>query len=292
MKKEFVAFSMIVCGLISAPVFAANSCGYSCVAPYDLAEGSAVLSKISGTNFLASKLAAQFLKSQIKKNANGAFKVSVKSYSATDLKEGRFKDLEIQGKNVVTKDVHFSSVNVKTLCDFNYVVYNKDKSTVVFKEDLPMSFSAVFSEEDLNNTMSANGYEKLIRQMNEFGTKYALFEILSTKVGINENKFIYTFNLKIPIFNSQFTVALKSDLIIDNGQIVMKNPELVNNYARIDMSRLTRAFNNLNPLEYSLNILKNKSAQLSVKNISIVNNKINVSGIIYMPKDVLTQHKD
>lgn len=293
MKKEFVAFSIIMCGLISAPVFATNSSDYSCVAPYDLvSSGGAIFTKVSGTNFLASKVAAKVLKSQIKKVADGDFKVTVKSYSVPDLKEGRFKSLEIRGREVESEGIHFSTVDAKTLCDFNYVVYDGNKSTVMFKEDFPMSYSFTFSEDDLNETMKSKNYEKLISKMNKFGKKYSLFEILSTNVRVIENKFVYSFNLNLPIFNKQFTVALKSDLTVDNGRIVMKNAELVNNYAKIDLARLNRAFEELNPLEFSLELFENKYSDLSVRNVNIVNNKVNVSGIIYMPKDVILQHKD
>ena len=52
---------------------------------------------------------------------------------------------------------------------------------------------------------------------------------------------------------------------------------------------ILKVFNYLNPLEYSLKVMENKDAVLNVRNVNIVNDKINITGIINVPKDVLTQ---
>lgn len=294
MKKKFLAFSILLGWLLATPSYASNINDFSCVLPYDLSKSfSSKASKFSGANLAASKVAGSILKSQISKNADGKFNVKVDSYSVPDLKEGRFRGLEIKGKNVVAEGVYFSAIDMKTLCDFNYIVYNKSNSSIVFKEDFPMSFSVTFSESDLNNTMQAKGYLKMIDKMNDFGKKYSLYEIVSTTSWLKENKFIYAFNVKFPIFggSSVHTLALRSDLIVDDGKVVMKNPELINAYAKISLSKLTKAFEYLNPFVYSLDIMEDENAQVIVRNVNIVNNKINISGVVNVPKGVLTQHK-
>jgi len=296
MKRKFAAFSILICGLFSACLSASaeNSNLYSCAAPYDMSGSfSSTMSRVTGANFAASKIAAGILKSQVTKDVDGKFKTSVDSFSVPDLKNGRFRGFQIHGTNVVSQGVHFSSMDIQTLCDFNYIVYNSETSSAVFKEDFPLSFAITLSEEDLNNTMKAAGYENLIRKMNNFGKSFSLFEIVSTTSRIKDNKFIYGFDVKVPLLSSsKYTFMLTSDLTVKNGHIVMANPELVNSYAKVDLRKLTKAFDYLNPFEYSLNVMENKNADLKVRNINIVNNKINISGIINIPKDVLTQHKD
>ena len=294
MKKEFAAFSIIICGLFSAcvPVFAASN--YACSAPYDMAGVSGTISRVTGANWLASSVAGKILKSQVTKDLDGKFKVSVDSYSVPDLKDGRFRGFEIHGKNVVAEGVYFSSMDIKTLCDFNYIVYDKKASTAVFKEDFPLSFAVSLSEDDLNKTMKAAGYENLIKKINNFGKNFALFKIVSTTSRIKDNKFIYGLEATLPIMASspKYTIMLTSDLTVKNGKVIMANPEIDSSYFKIDLRKLTKAFDYLNPFEYSLNVLENKNADLKVRNVNIVNNKINISGIINIPKDVLTQHKD
>lgn len=294
MKKELAGF-LLFTGLmfsITLPSNAQNN--YVCVSPYDMSsKSSTMISKLTGTNFLGSKIAEHILKSEVTKNAKGDFSVSVDSFSVSDLKEGRFKSLEIQGKNVVADGVYFSSMDIRTLCDFNYIVYDKQNSNAIFKEDFPLGFGVTFSEEDLNNTMKAVGYDQMIEKVNSFGKALALFDIDSTSVKIKDNKLIYVFNVNVPLLNfvsgSKFSVALITDLRVENGKVILDNPELLNSYAKVDLGKLTSVFNYLNPLEYSLKVMKDKNADLKVQNVHIVNNKVNITGIINVPKDTLTK---
>ena len=299
MKKQLAVFISILCGFCGSfnTAYSNTASGFSCVAPYDLSSSfSSTLSRYTGINFLGSKVAEQVLKSQITKNADGKFNVAVKSYSANDLKSGRFKSMEIHGKNVVADGVHFSSMDIQTLCDFNYIVYDEKKSTAFFKEDFPLSFAVTLSEEDLNNTMKDAGYFDLIEKVNGFGKALSLFEVESTQAKIRNNRFVYVFNLNVPALNffgvsknSKFSVALMTNLLVDEGEIILDNPQFVNSSMKVDLGSLTKVFNYLNPLEYSLKVMENKDAVLNVRNVNIVNDKINITGIINVPKDVLTQ---
>ena len=55
----------------------------------------------------------------------------------------------MKGKNISIEGVSFSEINIETLCYFNYISL-ADTNNPVIKEDLPLSFSVVLSEEDLN----------------------------------------------------------------------------------------------------------------------------------------------
>ena len=140
MKKQLAVFISILCGFCGSfnMAYSNTASAVSCAAPYDLSTSfGSTLSRFTGMNFLGSKIAEQVLKSQITKNADGKFKVSVKSYSVDDLKSGRFKSMEIHGQKVVADGVHFSTMDIQTLCDFNYIIYDEQKSTAFFKEDFP-----------------------------------------------------------------------------------------------------------------------------------------------------------
>ena len=80
-------------------------------------------------------------------------------------------------------------------------------------------------------------------------------------------------------------LVLSSDLKVSRGQIDLANTKLVNNNMLIDLKQLDHVINYINPLDFSLNILENKHANLTVQNINIKNNKVYASGIIVVPKD-------
>ena len=91
----------------SANVSFADCLTFQCPANPELSNGFArALSNATGTNFIAEKAAQSIIKSQIKKEAKGSFNVKVDSFSLPDLKAGRFKGIEITGKDIVADDVY------------------------------------------------------------------------------------------------------------------------------------------------------------------------------------------
>ncbi len=144
------------------------------------------LSNATGTNFIAEKAAQSIIKSQIKKEAKGSFNVKVDSFSLPDLKAGRFKGIEITGKDIVADDVYLSYLKLKTLCDYNYIVVDAKNNTATFKEDFGMAFAASLTENDLNNTMKAAGYNALIDELNSVGGSFNLFKITTSHVKKSE----------------------------------------------------------------------------------------------------------
>ena len=53
----------------------------------------------------------------------------------------------------------------------------------------------------------------------------------------------------------------------------------------MDLQKLDFILNYLNPLDFSVQILDNKDAKVSVDSIDIKNNQIVTSGIVVIPKD-------
>ena len=53
----------------------------------------------------------------------------------------------------------------------------------------------------------------------------------------------------------------------------------------IDLKQLDKVINYINPLDFSLNILEKKHADLTVQNIKIQDNKIYANGLIVVPKE-------
>ena len=173
---------------------------------------------------------------------------------------------------------------MKTLCDFNYVALNNKKP--VFKEALPIAFDAVFSEDDINSTMASPAYKKMISDVNKFGGKMGLFSIMSNQIKIRNNKFYYVFKVAIPFVKNVQTVVIASDLQVKDGEIDFVNTKLVNDSITIDLKKVDRLINYINPLAFSLDILENKKADLTVKNVIIKDDKIYSDGYVVIPKDL------
>ena len=283
MKKIILTIGLMLL-TINAGICADN-CDYSCMQPYDLSHvASRFMSTVTGSNFLAKKIAQTVIKKQVSKFADGYFKVYIDSYSVKDLKKGIFKDFRIEGKNVNINGVTFSLLKVKSICSFNYVSQQSDQAPV-FKVDFPVSFEAVLTESDINNAMKTPSYHNILDNVNKLSGTTGLFKVSSTEAKIKDNKFYYIFKISIPFIKNLQDMVITTDFKVQDGEIDFTNTKLISSKATYDLKFIDKVVNYLNPLEFSLDVLENKNADMSVKEVKIIDNKIHAKGVIIIPKD-------
>ena len=284
MKKILVLIGAI---LISAGSTFASQCNFECPGnPYAF---SYSISNFTGTNFLAERIANMLIKKQILKESQGKYKVNLQSYNVSALKDGIFKSLEITGTDTITNGVYASSVKFKTLCDYNYIEINNKENTATFKEAFGMAFAIQFSEDDLNETMENSAYKEMIRRVNNIGNASKMFNISSSSIKIEDNKLVYIIKVAVPLLNIKKELEVETSLKAHNGEIVIDKAELNTEYFKIDVDKLSNLINYLNPLDFSLELMKNKDANMHVKDVVIKDDKINVRGLITIDKDVVTE---
>ena len=169
---------------------------------------------------------------------------------------------------------------------------DKKNNTATFKEDFGMTFGAVMTESDINNSMQNKEYKYLIDEINSLGKSISLFNIQSAKVKIKNNKFMYVIKIAFPMFGMSKSVVITSDINVHNGRIIFTQTNVMNDYVKMDLSKITYLLNYLNPLNFSLRILENKDADMQIQEAVIKNDKIYVNGIITVDKDVVTECKE
>lgn len=283
MKKIILLLGIMALGSIS---FAADCETLYCPEPYSLTSNvSRFFSNVTGQNFLAEKIGESLTKKAIKKNIlSGNIKVNLDSYSVRDLKAGKFKSLEITGKDVNVQGVYISYFNAKTLCDFNYIVQDK-QGNVTVKEDIPVAFKTEITEEDLNKTMNSSDYKRLLNDINSIGGNFNIFQITSTNVKLKNGKMYYVMKYAMPFMRKSQEVVISADLCVDKGKIVLADTSLVNNNLSLDVNKFSRILNYINPLDFSAKILENKDARFNIENVKISDKKITVDGRMTVLKD-------
>lgn len=283
MKKLILVLGLMVA--FSSQTYAA--CDYSTMcAPkiYDVSSKSCQLtSKVTGMTFLAEKIAGSIIKKELKKATKEKFKVEIKSYSAKDLAQGRFKSLKIWGKNLEIDDAYLTYFEAKTACDFNYVELKKN--SVKFKENMVLNFKIEISNNDLKKTVQSTGYLDMLNKIKLSGFGITFFKLDNADVQIKNNKLYFTINLTSPISSKPIPVCVRSDLKIEDGNIVLTKIDLVNLYTVIDLSKATYLLNALNPLTFSTDILNNKNSKMKIQSVDIIGDKINIKGNVFIPKN-------
>lgn len=282
MKKIVLVFLLLLAGHIS---YAACDCS-SCVEPHDLTSGfSRFFSKVTGQNFIAERVGESLVKKAVKKDIEeGKINVDLDSFSTRDLKAGRFKSLKISGKNVVADGIYISYFSARTLCDFNYVVQQKNGDIIV-KEDIPIAVNVVITEDDLNSTMNSSDYKRLVNDINSIGGGLNLFQILSTSVKLKDGKMFYIMKYSIPFVRKPQEVVISADLCVYNGEIILANTNMVGNHHEFDINKFSRILNYINPLDFSAKILENKEARFNINNVNVQGDKILIDGKITVLKD-------
>lgn len=283
MKKIILSFVL----LLAVQGVQAQDCStLKCPAPYDLTSGfSRGMSTATGQKFLSEKIGEKLVKKAIKKNiTSGDIKVNLDAYSVRDLKAGRFKSLEINGKNVDIQGVYISSFNAKTLCNFNYIANDK-KGNYIVKEDIPASFNAIITEEDLNKTMLSSDYKRMIDDINSIGGNLNIFQITSTNIKLKNDKMYYVLKYSMPFVRKTKELVITANLKVENGQIELANTSFLNNSMALDVDKLSKLINYINPLDFSAKILENKDAKFNIETVNISNGKITIDGNMTILKD-------
>ncbi len=284
MKKILLILGLLLTSIYPASAIECSS--FQC--PQNPYENGVSISNITGMNYLSEKIANILLTREIKKDSEGKYTVNLQSYNISALKAGKFKSLEIIGQNTVTDGIYASYIRLKTICDYNYIEVNNKLKTTTFKENFGMAYAVTFTEEDLNSTIDHSTYGEMIRKVNSIGNSYKLFNIVSSSVKITDNKLFYIMNVAVPLLNIKKDIVVQTDMKVRNGEIILADANVVTENFKFDVNKLAAIINYLNPLEFSMKLFDNKYADMTVKEININNNKINVSGIITVDKDVVT----
>ena len=288
MKKFIITFFSLV--LLLSSTASGKNCNYDefkCKEESGLTPSySRFFSQITGTNFIAERIAQSIIKKNIKKTVGGDFSVRLKSYSTKDMKAGRFKSFEIKGKHINIDSIYLSEFKMRTLCDFNYISLDKDwNMTIVY--DVPLIFDITITQDDLNKTMESKEYKRLLSDINLLGA--GIFTVESSSMKIKDDKIYYIMNIAIPFVRGTQEVAMCAELEAVNGDIKFVDVELLNKNFMLKSHKLSTILNYINPLDFSVKILENKDARLNINNVLIIDNKILVDGTVVLLKDIIRE---
>lgn len=242
-----------------------------------------MFSRKIGATLLSEKVAQMRIRKELRKVTDQKLNVLVKSYSIQDTLQGRLKSITITGKNLDLEGVYLTSLELKTLCDFNYVEIDKDP--IQFKENMIIRFTTVISDKDLMKTMQSNGYLDKLNCVNVKGCGITFFKLSGAGVNIKNNKL--NFKVRVTselLLEKPLDIDLSSDLTVKDGRIVFTKVDLGNINTNVDLSRVGSRLNAMNPLTFSLDVFENKNTKMCIKSVEIVGDKIIVIGNVFIPR--------
>lgn len=234
-------------------------------------------------NPLAESIAQKIIKKTLKKEiGKGHYKVKLESYTLGSLKKGIFKSLEIIGKDIVVENIPVSYLNLKTVSDYNWIDYNENPMKI--KSDITFSYNLELTEDSLNEALENQDYQDVIKKVNK--RAYPLFEMQKVKIRIKNNKVYIIMDYNLPLSSSKKTrkFIASSGFKIENGKIQAHNVHIDKSYGNIPLEKVANLINLLDPLSFTLKIIKDDDCKGQVESVKIENDKININGKLFILK--------
>ena len=237
-------------------------------------------SHFSPMNRFAESMVERGIKKALKKETGANFDVQFSGYTLSSMKKGIFKYLEITGVDVENNDIILPYVHLKSLSDYNYIDYKKNP--IEFKSDMTFQYDIELSEDSINKALQEGDYQKIIKSVNLISGP--LFEAKGVRTKIVNSKMYIIMDYNFPIIKASKDrmFIMTSDFIVEKGRIKAKNVHIDSSYGKISLNKVTNLINLLNPLEFTLNMLDNQQCQGKIENMNIVDNRVKVSGKIYV----------
>ena len=231
-------------------------------------------------NILGETVVKSAVKHALKKEAPGRYKVKFKGYTLSSMKKGIFKYLEVTGKNVNIDNIIIPYINVKTVTDYNWIDYNQNP--VVFKSDMEFDLTAHLSEKCINEILSGEDYEKILRRINK--RVFPLFTINKVKVELKYNKMyvIISYNFPLAPREKDNTLTVSSKLKVINNEIRAMEVLCDGAYKNLPSDKVSNLINMLNPMNFAVKLIDNNSGEIKVKEVEISDDIVIINGKMYI----------
>ncbi len=266
---------IIILMLITTLSAFAEECSYICPAPPENIEKGALLSRLTGTDFLSKKIIESLITNELNKELNCNIKTDLTLFNLKRTKQGEFKSLKFKSKKIQYKALSLSDFEAESLCPYNKVIYENKK--LYYPNALPFKFSGKITNEDIQNTINSEEFTKeLSRNYIKFnGVK--LFEVKSPQAEIKDGR-VY-FSIPFQTMFARIKISFSAEIEAENNKIVLKNTQFGSKSNIINESMSDSLTEELNPITYQTKTLEDKHGKIEIKSAKISGNEILVNGI-------------
>lgn len=245
---------------------------------------SSFFSKTSGMNFIISKTIESQVKKQMDKALAANFKVKVTPFGAKSMLQGKFKKIEANAKSASIDGLYLSNITAESMCEYNHFIYSKGK--VYTNENFILKFNADITSEDLQKIVDSPEYQKILNSLNLNVGGIQIFRVYNPKAELKDHRLFISIYVFSPLSMSKPKLVTSSMKIeAQNGRLIFSDIQTNANISKTNLNSILPIINKLNPLTLKANILENKESIIKINDISFIDNKMELKGLVIVPKN-------
>ncbi len=233
-------------------------------------------------NFAQCKILEHVVSCEIHKIMGGRARVRFVSYGAKALRRGIFKSAAMKGKDFNLDGINISKINIETITENNRLDVS-DLNNVKLITDILAKYTAEITNDDIKTIIASRPYQNEIARINK---RLAPFiRIYNSDVYCRNNRLFIKLFLASDLIGSKFTVSISTDIYSDGYKTGFDDIKL-NKKLQMGLSdKIIEFIDALNPVNFVVKELDDAKISTTVRSINIVDDKIQISGIIKIYKD-------
>lgn len=231
-------------------------------------------------NPLVETVAQKVIKNSLKKSTGENFKVKFDGYTLYSMKQGVFKNLELEGDKFQISGIDVEYLKLKSITDYNKVNYKQNPA--VIETDMTYAYELHLTESSINQALEHKDYKKNLDKINNI--TYPLFVLKNVDAKIKNNKLniIMSYNFPISPSRKDKTFVVKTGLKVERNKISADDISIDSSYGALSADKVTNLINILDPLTFALDLMNTKKCNARIENVKIIDNIIQINGKIYV----------
>lgn len=237
-----------------------------------------VVEKVTGVDFIERKGVETIIEKYLRFTLKSKINFKLDTPNARALRNGEFKSFTATAKKIQVDGLSISDFEAKSVCPYNKFLMKKDY--IGFPYDIPVSFSATLTNDDMNYM-----FKKMEEQNPEYLTlplgKLSLAKISGLTWKTENSKARIMFKIITPIVDTKVTYTTSFNIV--NGQLSMGNS--TSNLNAQMQKNVNKFLSKFNPFTQAVALAEDAQAQLEITHILMQGDKIYVKGVFLIPRN-------
>ena len=231
-------------------------------------------------NPFAETAVEKIIKKSLKKSTGENFKVKFDGYTLYSMKNGVFKNLELEGDEFQINGIDVEYLKLKSLTNYNKIDYKQNPVSI--SSDMVYAYEIHLTEKSLNQALESKEYKEILEKINS--NTYPFFILNGTFIEIKNDKLKITLEYNMPIAPSKKDKKIKitTGLKVERNKIAANDLSIDSSYSKLPTDKITDLINILDPLTFTLNLMNTKKCNVRTENVKIIDNIIQINGKMYV----------